>query len=281
MLLGYVVLSAMPIPVRLVGERGWGSASTTFMRFGLGTLAVLLLWRLGGQAIRTTRPLILFLRGLFGGLSVLLYFVAVQRTGAGMGTLLNYTHSIWSNLFGILLLRQHPPRHFWPMLALAMVGLWLVIDPSFDRLELGKLLGLLSGMLGGLAIQCIKKLRQTDSALTLMASFCGVGMVLALLLLPLEGMGQKDVCDGAVWSLLVAIAALSFAGQMLFTHGYRDTSVARGSLLSLLTPTLASLSGWAFLGESLGLRYAVGATLVMTACAVFGWLESGHPANQG
>ncbi len=273
MLAGYLLLSAIPVLVRLVGEHGWKAASTTAVRFGLGTLAVLLLVLFARQRLHTTRPLVLLLRGAFGGLSVLTYFFAVQRTGAGMGTLLNYTHSIWANLLGLMLFRQHPDRRFWPMLALAMAGLWLVIDPSFSHLEVGKLYGLLSGILGGAAILCVKRLRQSDSALTIMASFSGVGLCFALLLLPLEGFGPPQVGDSAAWAMLVGIATLSFGGQLLFTHGYRETSVALGSLLSLLVPTLATLSGWALLNEPLTLRYGLGATLVLTACGAFGWLE--------
>jgi drug/metabolite transporter (DMT)-like permease len=282
MLAGYLVLSGIPVLVRLVGEHGWKAASTTAVRFGLGTLAVFALVLLGGQRLQTARPFVLFLRGMFGGLSVLTFFFAVQRTGAGMGTLLNYTHSIWANLFGLVFFRQRPDHRFWPMLALAMAGLWLVIDPAFAPVELGKLFGLLSGMLGGAAILCVKRLRQTDSALTIMASFSGVGLCFALLLLPFESSGSWAVSDAAAWAMLVGIATLSFAGQMLFTHGYRETSVARGSLLSLLVPTLATLSGWALLGEPLTVRYGIGATLVLTACAAFGWLESprsGKPAH--
>ncbi len=273
MLAGYLVLAGMPVLVRLVAARGWGAASTTAVRFGFGTLAIILLVLLGGRRLHTERPFLLFLRGALGGFSVLTFFFAVQRTGAGMGTLLNYTHSIWSNVLALLLFRERPDRRFWPLLALAMLGLWLVIDPSFSHWEAGKTLGLLSGIAGGGAVLCVKKLRQTDSALTIMASFSAVGLGFALLLLPIEGLGSQGLLDPTAWVMLVGIAALSFAGQMLYTHGYRETSVAFGGLMSLLVPTLATLSGWALLGEPLTLRYAIGATLVLAACGAFGWVE--------
>lgn len=275
MVAGYLLLSLMPVLVRLVGELGWYAAATTAIRFGLGCLAVLLVVTVGRQRLRTAHLPLLLLRGLFGGMSVLTYFIAVQRTGAGMGTLLNYTHSIWANLLALLWLRQYPDRRFWPILALAIAGLWLVIDPSFTHLESGKLWGLLSGFLGGAAILCVKKLRTTDSALTILASFSGIGLGCALAMLPFEGLPSPEhLGSGIVWLLLVGIAAISFGGQLLFTHGYRGTSVALGSLLSLLVPTLASLSGWVLLNEPLTRRYAVGASLVLFACAAFGWLES-------
>lgn len=273
MLAGYLLLSAMPVLVRQVGLRGWGAASTTLVRFGIGTLAIALLVVFGEQKLSTKQPLVLFLRGALGGLSVLTYFFAVHHTGAGMGTLLNYTHSIWSNVLGLLLFPTRPDRQFWPLLGVALLGLWLVIDPSVSELEIGKLFGLISGILGGAAILCVKKLRQTDPALTILASFSGVGFVLAALLLPFESLSQQSVFDPVSWGMLIAIAAISFGGQMLFTHGMRETSIALGSLLSLLVPTLATLSGWALLGEPLTWKYAAGASLVLFACGAFGWIE--------
>lgn len=273
MLAGYLLLSTMPVLVRQVGVRGWGAASTTLVRFGIGILGVALLVVFGKQKLSTKQPFVLFLRGAFGGLSVLTYFFAVHRTGAGMGTLLNYTHSIWSNLLGLLLLPTRPDRQFWPLLGTALLGLWLVIDPSMTQLELGKLLGLISGILGGAAILCVKKLRQTDPALTVMTSFSGVGFVFAALLLPFESVDRAAIFDPVAWCMLIAIATISFGGQMLFTHGMRETSIALGSLLSLLVPTLATLSGWALLDEPLTWKYAAGASLVLFACGAFGWIE--------
>jgi drug/metabolite transporter (DMT)-like permease len=254
MLIGYLLLSAMPMLVRLVGRHGWSAASTTAVRFGLGTLAIALLVLFAGQRLKTAQPIVLLLRGAFGGVSVLAYFFAVQQTGAGMGTLLNYTNSIWSNLFGLLLFRQRPDWRFWPMLAVALLRLWLVIDPSLSNFEIGKFYGLLSGVLGGAAILCLKQLRHTDNALTIMASFCGVGLCFALLMLPFDRAIVLDGSDGAAWAMLVAVVAL-------------------GSLMSLLVPTLSTLSGWAILDERLTAKYALGATLVLTACGVFGWVE--------
>lgn len=273
MLLGYLLLSGMPVFVRLVGLKGWGAASTTAVRFALGVVFVLVTLGTTPLRLATRRPLVLFLRGAFGGLAVLFYFLSVQQTGAGMGTLLNYTHAIWSNLLGLVLLRQRPKGHFWLLLGLAMAGLWLVINPRLDTFDWGKIYGLLSGLLGGAAILCIKELRKTDSALTIMASFTGVGFLLACLGLPFEPVTQVDRWQASTLTYLFVIALLSFGGQLLFTHGYGKTSLAHGGLLSLLVPVLATLSGWAVLGEPLTLRYAVGASLVLTACLVFGWSE--------
>lgn len=273
MLLGYVLLSGMPVLVRLLGRTGWGAASTTAVRFGLGIVFVALTVLFTPHRIATKQPLLLFLRGALGGFSVLTYFLSVQLTGAGMGTLLNYTHSVWSNVLAVIILNKRPSPQFWGLLAMALLGLYLVINPSFTHFDRGKLYGLFSGILGGAAILCIKQLRRTDTALTIMASFSTVGFACACCLLPFENLAQLSLRGTVALPCLLAIAILSFSGQLLFTHGYQQTSFALGGLLSLLVPVLATLLGWAFLQETLTVRYALGSFLVLSAGLWFGWSE--------
>ena len=92
-------------------------------------------------------------RGIFGALAVLLYFTSVQLTGAGVGTLLNYTYPLWANAFGAVFLGQRTFRGFWALLALALVGVYLVIDPVWTQLpSFGELAGVVSAMLAGAAV---------------------------------------------------------------------------------------------------------------------------------
>ena len=94
--------------------------------------------------------------------------------GVGVGTLLNYTHSIWGNVLAAIIFRERPMKGFWLLLVAAGIGLYLVINPGASAeqpVELwGALSGLFSGLMGGGAILCIKRLRQTDNPLTIFFS---------------------------------------------------------------------------------------------------------------
>ncbi len=81
-----------------------------------------------------------------GAFSVTTYFVALQTTSAGVGTLLNYTYILWANVFTVIFLRHKPPKGFYACLALAVVGgVDLVLGARLDHVGLGEMAGALFG----------------------------------------------------------------------------------------------------------------------------------------
>lgn len=81
---------------------------------------------------------------------------------------------------------------------------------------------------------------------------------------------------GLAWPAVGALALMglfSFGGQMLFTAGYKNTSIQLGTLLSLTAPVLAVANGYVFLGERLDARFIVGAAMILTACGGMSLLE--------
>jgi drug/metabolite transporter (DMT)-like permease len=292
---GYLLLAFVPVLVRVANQAGWDTGSTVFARFVIACVCIAVVSPLGGQRLKTGNPRALFLRGLFGGGAVLAYFAAVEETNASTAVLLNFTHSIWANVIGVLVLRQKPVRGFWPLLSLAAVGLYLVIDPGFDNFKRGEMLGLLSGVLGGGAILCVKELRKTDNATTIQASLSLAGLVCALpFFVPARLRSPTALLDDfsaalppvlhgpagplaspalCAWLAVLAMGICAYAGQHFFTSGYKDTSVQLGTLLSLTTPLYATLMGRLLLQEVLTARFLLGASFILVACMLVGLKE--------
>jgi drug/metabolite transporter (DMT)-like permease len=65
----------------------------------------------------------------------------------------------------------------------------------------------------------------------------------------------------------------SFGGQYFFNHGFKRTSVALASLISLTTPVLAVLSGWIWLDEALTPHFLAGTLLILSAVMLQGMVE--------
>ena len=269
MLVGYLMLGVVPVLVRALRAEGFSSPETVAVRFGIACLAVPLFVRWLRQPLRTRAPGLLLLRGLLGGVAVLMYFTSVQLAGAGTGTLLNYTYPLWANLLGVFF-GQAPRRSFWPLLVIAMVGVYLVVDPALKGVGLGEALGLGSATAAGAAVLCIKKLRHTDGELVIVAAFSGIGLMLAL---PALGLFATPAGLRA-WSqprnilMLLGVGGLSFLGHVYFTRGYRHTSLQLGTILSLSVPVVASLLGWLVLGELMTLKFLLGAGLIGVACVL-------------
>ncbi len=282
MLLGYASFGFAPVFVKLALAGGWDASGAVVVRFIVAmvlTAAIVVAAQVAGGRDELTLKAVnrtgLVWRSFFGGAAVLTYFYAVQLTGAGLGTLLNYTHSLWANVYGVLFLRQKPDRWFWPLLALAGVGLWLVVDTAASvASRWGLVIGLLSGMAGGGAVVSIKILRATDNALTINQALTIGGLVVGLPAAAVHTFSDGPPPATLLPAVFLFIAAVfSFFGQLFFNHGFKHTSVALASLLSLLTPILAALTGWIFLAEALTGHFVLGALLILLACAVLGYRE--------
>src|SRR6187402_765443 len=181
MLVGYLFLGLVPVLVRSLRDVGWNAPHTVAARFALAVIFILGIGAARRRWLVTHNKKLLLWRGILGGAAVLLYFTSVQLTGAGVGTLLNYTYPMWANAFGAVFLGQRTFRGFWVLLLLALVGVYLVINPVWTQLpSFGELAGVVSAMLAGAAVLCIKKLRETDESLSIIWSFSVFGLLFSL-----------------------------------------------------------------------------------------------------
>jgi drug/metabolite transporter (DMT)-like permease len=109
LLLGYLLFGVVPVLLKQGLQGGLDAGASVVLRFVVALLLMLAL--LGsGLSLKPVNKKGLAWRGLFGGLAVASFFYAVHLCGAGLGTLLNYTHSLWANVFAVLFLRQHADR---------------------------------------------------------------------------------------------------------------------------------------------------------------------------
>lgn len=277
-LLSDLVFGFLPITVKWANQWGYGSVQVAFCRFAFALLGIALLVTLNLQPLRISNLQALFWRGFFGGITVLLYFITLQETTAAKATLFNYTYALWTNVFAVLFFKVKPPKGFGLLLAVAAVGVWLVLGVSFSSFEWGDLTGLLSGMAAGASVLAVKEARRTDNALSIFASFSWFGFLIAgggLLLLPHLGFSHADWTGLSLQGggLLALMGFLAMAAQMLFTYGYGYVSLAAGSLLSLLVPVLTAFFSWEVLKEPLTPHFILGTCLVLVACGLISLQE--------
>jgi drug/metabolite transporter (DMT)-like permease len=277
MLLGYSLLGMQPMFVRLASRHGFSPAESVAVRFSITLGLALGTARLLKQSLATENPKLWLLRGFFGGGAVLFYFASVSYAGAGVGTLLNYTYPLWAQLFAFVLgerLRLESLLY----LALALGGVYLIVNPGVRAPGLGELSGLVSGILAGGGVLCVKKLRETDGEQTIIVSFSVVGLLYAIVMMlwPGSPFGRLPLAGAPTlqgWLVEGVIGLLSFFGHLFFTRGYKNTSVRLASVLALLVPLIATATGAIFLGERLTSTFTVGAALILASVSVSTWRE--------
>lgn len=237
----------------------------SFVRFAVGSTAMLGYFVLRRQRPDTRHPVRLVLRGLFGSGAVMTYFFALERLGTGPATVLNYCSPIYAAVFASLFLNERPTRLTWLGLGLATLGAMQVSASTGEFSQplhpgLGGLAGLASGVLGGAAITVIRSLRNDTNAPTVFFAFSLVGLIITA---PLAATHWVPL-EGRVAWLTLGMGLLSIGGQLLFTLALGYTSASAGSATTQLVPVLAWVFAVGVLAEPASWPTLAGALLCVS-----------------
>jgi drug/metabolite transporter (DMT)-like permease len=266
MIAGAVLFGGMAVTVRAVSAVP--ASEIALLRFVVGLAGVALLGAMRPGMLKPTRWGPLALRGVFGGVSVPLYFFALSTVGAGLGTLLNNTYPMWAAVFGAAAIGERLTGRVLAGLAIALAGLVIVVGPSEltglvgglsdRRIAAGLMAGLISGMLGGAATTLIRSLRKTESALSIFGSFCLIG----LLATAWPAWTQWQSLTTRQMLLLLLMGLLSLGAQLVFTYALKFIP-ASGSIINLFTVVVAYTLAGVLLGEAIAPQAIVGGAIVM------------------
>lgn len=240
---------------------------TTLFRFviGLGILGTAALF--GKIRLKFTHGPLLFLRGLFGGTAILIFFWSIPKLGIGKATVMAYSFPIFGSLFSAIFLKERVGVAQVAALLIAFAGIGLLASGNGQAASLWvlpgrhELLTIFGAMLGGIALVLVKKLHDTDSSYAIFFAQCVIGLWVVVV--------PANVVPCAIgWTgglLLVAIGIASAIGQLLSTEGYRYLPVMKGSLFGMLVPVLNYGVGVILFAEPLSVRSVIGSAAVLGA----------------
>lgn len=258
-----VLFGAMAFTAKLASTRLSGS-QVAMIRFATGLAPALLIPRYRRSALTFQRLDLLFYRGVFGGLAVLCYFIAIEHINVGVATLLNYTAPLFSGVFSILFLREHiSPKVLIPM-PIALAGVFLVVHANArpgDILGFGRweLVGLGSAVLSGAAVTAMRAARQGENSWAVYTSFCLLG---TLLTAPLGILTWKDPSPDE-WMSLAATSLFAIGAQLLLTFSLRWVDAMTVGVISQLAVVVAMILGVTVLHEPVNWMAVVGAAVTI------------------
>ena len=216
------------------------------VRFVVGVVATLLLFRLRPGTYRPRNHRLLVWRGISGGLVVVLYFWALARIPAGEAGLLYNLFPVIATVMSFFTLGERPRVHLLLGLALASAGVGLVLGTDAPTVHLGW--GALSALgaagFAAASANVIRAMRGTENAATIFFFFCLVGLPVVL---PFA----LDPWPAApfAWGIAVAMGLAAFAAQLLMADAYGGLSVSEAAAWLQLTPISQVLLAWPLLGE--------------------------------
>lgn len=252
----------------LSGEgRGMSPDLPLLFRAVVGIVIVFAFFR--GRRPTRIRPVftdkLMILRGVTGLLGTAAYYWTVPTLGAGMATLICNTYVIFASLIAVLALGEKltPGRFVW--LAIAFVGIVLLIGPNADVSEFGigwnEIIAILGAILAASSVVLVRRLVADFSIGTIYLSQC-VWILIPLLFVAGPKLSSLDLVDLA---LLVVAAFAAGWGQLAMNEGYRCLAVSTGASIQMLWPVLTTLGGFLLFGESFVALQLIGAVLILAS----------------
>jgi drug/metabolite transporter (DMT)-like permease len=263
MVFSATMFGAMAFSAKLASQRLSGP-QVSMIRMAVGLIPVFAIGRYRRAALKFDRLDLLFLRGFFGGMAVLFYFLAIAHISAGVATLLNYTAPVWSGIFSMIFLRERiSPKVLIP-LPIAFFGVALVVrghagpeeTTGFGPWELA---AAFSAICSGIAVTAMRAARRSENSWSVYASFCLLGFFVSA---PL-GIWTWKAPAGMDWLWLAATSLFAIFAQLNLTFSLRWVDALTVGVISQLAVLIAMALGAIFLGESITPSTAIGAALTI------------------
>ena len=261
----YMVVSSAAFAVMYVLAKRmdhYSGYELTFFR-GLGTFVLAAGYlRAKGIPLRGRNPRWLWARGVTGGASLLLFFLAVEYVPITAAVAIRYLAPFFAVLAAAVWLGERVRPVQWAYLAVAFAG--VVLLKGFDgRIgTTGLALILVSALLGGVTFAIIRKLGTAEHPLVIVCYFTGTSTLLGLLgVLSVPGAWQLP--SGSDWLALVGLGVVGLVGQIFMTIAMQTETASRVMPLKYLETIFLLALGVLFLGETYGYAALLGMLLIV------------------
>ncbi len=229
-------------------------------------LLAFLAWRAGGSpwpAIRKAG-----LAGVLGGVALVAAMggsiIAFQTTTVANAAFLLAASPFLAAILGRLILGEAVAPRTWGAIALALVGIFLMVR---EGLAGGALIGNVAALISALgfaAFSVALRWRRIDDSLP--ASILGAVFAVVAGALTASQFGQPLAIPGSdlMWCLAMGVVTMS-GGMILYTFGSRVVPSAELTLLSNTEVLLAPFWVWLILGETASTATFIGGAVVLVA----------------
>ena len=206
-----------------------------FYRNLIGVFIVLYSLKKFRVKIDSSKLHLLFLRGLFGALAMVLFFYTIATIPLGEAVILNKTSPFFVTILAYYLMKESiTPRTFFA-LVIGFAGVLFIMKPFGIEFSYEHILGVLGGFFAAAAYATIKKIKDIYDARVIMLSFMGIGMFIPLALFIFTPYVEfKMHTELWVWIFLVFMAIVSTSSQWFLTRAY---SLSKASIIGVVSYT--------------------------------------------
>ena len=249
------------ISLQFPAADGWVAS---LFRGVVGMLVVIALhgWGRGLRMDRLFSSRLVALRGLVGGVAIIIFYVTIVKLGAARSVILNLTYPVFGSVIAAVWLKEKLTRSslVWMIVGLCGLAVFLSDDGKLLHPSPYDLLALLGAAAAGWVIVIIRRLRHEEHHATIFAS-----QALYSLLIAIPATVKLPQLPPIAWSGLIAAAIVVAIAQLQMTRAYQSMSVVKGSSIQMLLPIATGIGGFLLLGETFRPIEIFGAILTLLA----------------
>lgn len=266
---GIVCISVSAIFVKKAGINGISSA---FYRMLFATLAILPFYlRSRNKSMDWKGICFCLLGGVFFGIELAFWNVAVMISNATFPTLIVNLSSVWVGIGAMILFREKLNRFHWIGNAAALLGVAILIGIGSIlnmRVDRGFLFSIAASVFLAAYVLAVKQVRRKHSTLQVVF-FTFLSCTITLLVCSIATGSPFYGFSPQTWIYLLCLGLVTQVGgyfSINYSLGHIDSS--KVSLLTLIQPILTAVFAVILLNESFQLHQLAGGCLVLAGLVI-------------
>ena len=228
-----------------------------------------IIFQQGKKIFKTKQPKVQFLRITTNSVAMLCFFYGISTTPLAQLTTLGFTVPIFATILAVIFMKEKIRLRRTTALIVGFIGTIIVMRPDIS-IELGALLIIFSSFLWSICLIFIKKLTQTDSALTISLYF-GIGMIPATFALAFPVLEMIDLRQ---FIILIFIAITGTLAQTIMNSALEKGELALLLPFDFLRLIWSVLIGYALFSEEPTITLWLGGFLIIGSTSYIAWREA-------
>ncbi len=223
----------------------------------------------GKHVFITGQPKIQFLRITTNSVAMLCFFYGISSTPLAQLTTLGFTVPIFTTILAVVFMKEKIRLRRTSALIIGFIGTLIVMRPDIS-IELGAVLIIFSSFLWSVCLIYIKKLTETDSAITISLYF-GIGMIPATFVMAFP---VFEMIDLRQFIILIFIAITGTLAQTIMNLAFEKGELALLLPFDFLRLIWSVLIGYALFAEEPDITLWIGGGLIIGSTTYIAWRES-------
>jgi drug/metabolite transporter (DMT)-like permease len=228
-----------------------------------------IIFQQGRSIFKTKQPKMQLLRITTNSVAMLCFFYGISTTPLAQLTTLGFTVPIFATILAVTFMKEKIRLRRTTALIIGFIGTIIVMRPDIS-IELGALLIIFSSFLWSICLIFIKKLTQTDSAVTISLYF-GIGMIPATFALAFPVM---EIIDLRQFIILLFIAITGTLAQTIMNYALKKGELALLLPFDFLRLIWSVLIGYALFAEEPTFTLWIGGFLIISSTSYIAWREA-------